>query len=416
MNNESITPVAVVGAGPYGISIAAHLRAAGVDLRIFGSPMKRWRRQMPRGMFLKSEGFASNLSDPARRCTLAHYCYQMGVPYGHVGWPVPLEVFTQYALAFHKQLMPDIEDVLVERIEKEAGWFRVHLAGRASLRARKVVVAVGLEHAAHVPPELTALPPELTSHTSALHDLSPFFGKDVTVIGAGQSALETAALLSEQGASVRLLVRGPSLAWNPLSRIGDPTSFERLRSPASALGSGLQLWTYSNLPALFRYLPRAIRFERAKHVLGPAGAWWLKERVAGLTVLLEHVVAKAEARGGRAILHIRQRDGQLIHLATDHVIAATGYRFAVDSLPFLGSTLKSLVRTERQAPVLSSNFESAVPGLYFTGLASAASFGPAMRFLHGADFTARRISSHLTAGRLPQALQSDLEFADAINS
>jgi cation diffusion facilitator CzcD-associated flavoprotein CzcO len=341
----------------------------------------------------------------------------MGIPYGDTGWPVPLEVFTRYALAFQKQLVPDVEDVMVERIERDNGGFGLHLAVGASFRARKVVLAAGLEQAAYVPPALAQLPAELVSHSSAFHDLSAFRGKDVTIIGAGQSALETAALLAELGAGVRLLVRERSLVWNPLPRDGRRSLYKRLRSPASGLGCGLQLWAYSNLPGMFRCLPQSIRFERAKHVLGPAGGWWLKERVAGqFPVLLEHVVIKAEERRGAAILHVRQGDGQVRQLATDHVIAATGYRFNLDRLPFLSPALKSLVRTERESPVLSSYFESAVPGLYFTGLASAPTFGPAMRFLYGADFTARRISRHFSAGQFRRSVQSDPEFAHAAKS
>jgi hypothetical protein len=41
------------------------------------------------------------------------------------------------------------------------------------------------------------------------------------------------------------------------------------------------------------------------------------------------------------------------------------------------------------------NFESTAPGVYFTGLSAANSFGPMMRFAYGADFTARRIARHL---------------------
>jgi cation diffusion facilitator CzcD-associated flavoprotein CzcO len=51
--------VAIIGAGPYGLSVAAHLRSRGREPRVFGDPMKLWRMQMPKGMRLTSEGFAS---------------------------------------------------------------------------------------------------------------------------------------------------------------------------------------------------------------------------------------------------------------------------------------------------------------------------------------------------------------------
>ncbi len=412
MNKGSSTAVAIVGAGPYGVSIAAHLRAAGVDFRIFGSPISRWLRQMPKGMFLKSEWSASSLSDPARSFTLAQYCSAKGIPCQEAKSPVPLEVFSQYALAFQRNLVPGVEEVMVDRIERAGDWFQLRLANGESLRARKVVVATGLEHTEQVPVELADLPPELLSHSSAHHDLSRFQGKDVTVIGAGQSALETAVLLAEQGAGVRLLVRESSVAWHDVPKNGPPSLYRRLRSPASGLGAGLQLWAYCNVPQLFRYLPRPIRLERVKHVLGPAGAWWLKDRADRVPILLGHVVTAAEARRSGAILHVGRRDGRILHLTTDHVIAATGYRFDVERLRFLSSELKLLVRTEAGAPVLSPYFESSVSGLYFTGFASAPWFGPVMRFLVGADYTARRVCRHLAAGRLQWRSQPDLELAE----
>jgi len=356
---------------------------------------------MPKGMFLKSEWPASNLSDPARRHTITQHCLTSGLSYHEKREPIPLELFTQYALTFQRDLVPDLEEVMVERIEKEGtnGGFAVSLANGEAFRASKVVIATGFEHTAYVPPELASLPAELLSHSSAHYDLSRFRGKDVTVIGGGSSALETAALLAEQGADVQLLARTPSIPWDssPIDRSG--SEFRIVPRPKSYLGAGFQLWLYSNAPSLFRLLPQSIRFERATNVQGPRGAWWLKERVIGRFPILQgHSVSKAEASGRGALLHVRRADGKLIEVTADHVIAATGYRFVLDRLPFLGANLKPLLRTEGCSPVLSTHFESSVPGLYFTGLASAKTFGPLMRFVAGTDFAARRLSSHLAVG------------------
>lgn len=405
--------VAVIGAGPYGVSIAGHLASAGVDFRIFGRPLQRWQSQMPKGMFLKSEGCASNLSEPSGCRTLARYCADNGLPYSARGMPISLEVFTQYAVSFQRSIAPAVEDVMVTEVEKSGSAFRLRLANGATASAGKVIVATGLEHAAHLPPKLTGLPSELLSHSAEHPDLTRFKGKDITVIGGGQSALETAALLHEGGALVRLLVRKPALVWNQTPRVGDQSVYRRLRHPKSNLGDGLELWFCSNLPMLFRHLPQRIRLERAMRVLGPAGAWWLKDRVVGrLQILLHHEVVKAEALGSRAVLHISQPGGRALHLTTDHIIAATGYRFDLSQLPFLSPTLKSQIRTEHQLPVLSSTLEASVPGLYFTGLASVNSFGPAMRFLHGADYTARIISSHIGALRRHASRQSISSFVN----
>ncbi|MBB4370458.1 cation diffusion facilitator CzcD-associated flavoprotein CzcO [Bradyrhizobium sp. cir1] len=408
---DSLSPVTVciIGAGPYGISVAAHLQSRGIEFRIFGISMHRWRAQMPIGMFLKSEGCASNLSDPIDRHTLRRYCAEEKLPYEEWGQPVSREVFVRYALSFQRTLVPNVESAIVTMVSKSNNGFRLELSSGERLNAEKVIIATGLEHMAHTPQELGRLPAHLQSHSERLHDLSQFRGKDVTVIGGGQSALETAVLLHETGAFVRLLVRKPSLRWNPPPRNGRRSLYRRLWAPRTGLGDGLQLWLYSNLPDLFRYLPQWIRLERAKNVLGPTGAWWLNERTAGLPILLGHSLLGAEARGDRAVLQVSDQNGRSDELVTDHVIAATGYSFQLGRLPFLSQDLVSRLRHEQQLPMLSSHFESSVPGLYFTGLASAYSFGPAMRFLHGASFTSRTIAQQIASAerdnRLVPAIQ-----------
>jgi hypothetical protein len=82
-------------------------------------------------------------------------------------------------------------------------------------------------------------------------------------------------------------------------------------------------------------------------------------------------------------------------LVVDHVVGATGFKVAISKLKFLDEGLRQQISTIQDTPVLSSNFESSVPGLYMVGIASANSFGPLTRFAFGAKFTAKRISSHL---------------------
>jgi cation diffusion facilitator CzcD-associated flavoprotein CzcO len=389
--------VAIVGAGPYGLSIAAHLQFKGIKFRIFGSPMRRWLEQMPKGMFLKSEGCASNLSDPSGSRSLAQYCAEQGLPYGGIGSPVPRETLVRYALAFQRELVPNVEEVTVTAVEKSSKGFELRLSSGEKLNAGKVIVATGLDYMAYVPPELAKLPRDLLSHSSDHHDFSHFKGREVTVIGGGQSAIETAALLAEAGAPVRLLVMEASLAWEPVPNASPQTLYERVRYPRTCLGQGLSSWIYCNVPQLFYRLPQRTRIARASRAAPPAGAWWLKDRVIGrFPVLPGHHVCGAEAQGSRALLNV-QYDGQHRHFTADHVIAATGYRFDAKRLPLLSQGLKSQLQYEARFPRLSPNFESSVPGLYFTSVASLYAFGAAMRFLAGTDFTARRIANHIAA-------------------
>jgi cation diffusion facilitator CzcD-associated flavoprotein CzcO len=394
--------VVIIGAGPYGVAIAAHLCSAGVNFRVFGKPMERWLTQMPRDMYLKSEGCASSLPDPSGQLTLKRYCADLSLPYGDYGQPVARETFARYALAFQQQLAPSIEERIVAAVGRDrvSGGFELRLEDGELVRASKIVVATGLSHAAYLPRTFALLPPELRSHSADHVDFHRFKGQDVTVIGGGQSALETAALLYEAGASVRVLVRRPKLAWNPSPTQGPRSWWGQLIHPTSTLGQGIPTWFYANAPTLFYRLPPRVRVGIVRTALGPAGAWWLQERIIGrVPILPGHTVSDAEVRGSRALLHVERQQGDRDQLTTDHVIAATGYRFAVSSLPFLGKKLASEIRCVGSTPVLSPSFESSLPGLYFVGLASANIFGPAMRFVHGTGYTAQRLLSHLGKGQ-----------------
>ncbi|NBH12546.1 NAD(P)-binding domain-containing protein, partial [Amycolatopsis sp. SID8362] len=206
------TDVAVVGAGPYGLSIAAHLHGRGVRFRHFGKPMQLWRDAMPAGMFLKSQGFASNLSDPAATHTLGAFCRETGREYGDYGVPVPLDTFVAYGDWFRDAHAPGLEETLVERVSQAGSGYELAVGGER-VRAREVVFAPGVQYFAHLPAAFAGLPARVCSHSSAHGDLGAFRGKDVVVVGAGQSAIESATLLHESGASVRLVARAPRLVW-----------------------------------------------------------------------------------------------------------------------------------------------------------------------------------------------------------
>ena len=394
---DSTSEVTIIGAGPYGLSIAAHLRAAGTEFRIFGSPMQTWRKLMPVGMFLKSEGCASNLSDPDGSYILERFCKQERHGYGDYAVPVSLDIFTRYGLSFQQQQVPEVQESHVTALRQAPGGFAVELDTGETVTTRRAVVAVGTTYFAHIPETLRHLPRELLSHSSEHRSLSGFRGRDVTIIGAGQSALETAALLRENGAYPRVLVRQHSVAWN-----ADPTAIprslpKRIRRPSAGLGAGWRTLFYSEAPGAFYYLPERNRIRAVRTVLGPAGAWWLKERVVGkLPILLGHSIRAADWQGERVRLVLDQPDNGSKELLTDHVIAATGYRVDLRALPFLDPPLQSQLRRVGQSPVVSRDFESSVEGLYFVGLAAANHFGPVMRFVYGADFAARRLSRHLS--------------------
>lgn len=250
-----MTRVAIIGAGPYGLSIAAHLRSLGVDYRIFGRTLDTWRRQMPAGMMLKSDGFASNLSAPAGEGTLAAYCASQGIPYHDTRVPVSLDLFVEYALDFQERFVPDVEDRRVIVVDRTGDGFSLSLDNGEVVSADFVVGATGITSCAHVPPKLADLPPDLVTHSSAHHDLAQFAGRDVTVVGAGASAIDIATLLHEAGANTRLIARRESLRFSSPPGPGPRSRWERLRHPSSGMGPGLRSWLFQNVPSLFRFLP-----------------------------------------------------------------------------------------------------------------------------------------------------------------
>ncbi|MFF7175590.1 NAD(P)-binding domain-containing protein [Streptomyces pseudovenezuelae] len=389
----------VVGAGPYGLSIASHAAAAGLRLRVFGRPMASWRDHMPRGMFLKSEPWASNLSDPQGRWQLDRYCAQQRLSARH-GEPIPVETFAEYGLWFARNSVPEVDERTVTRVTPCPGGFEAITEDGQSVHARTVALAVGVIPFVEIPSALRGLPASLVSHSSHHSDLSRFRGRDVTVVGGGQAALETAALLAEQGTQVRVLVRAGHLSWNDVPPPWERLWWQSARAPHSGLGCGWRNWFYAERPGLFRRLPESARTRVAATALGPAGAWWVRDRVEGaVEVLPGHEVAAARSvRDGAGVrLEVVHRTGAagpgaLAPLETDHVIAATGFTATSDRLTLLAPELRTaLTSTAAGSPGVSSAFESSHPGLFLAGLITAPGFGPAMRFVHGAAYTAETL-------------------------
>jgi cation diffusion facilitator CzcD-associated flavoprotein CzcO len=399
--------VAVVGRGPYGLAVGARLARSGVAYRALGRPMASWIEQMPAGMYLKSEGFASNIWDADGECTLAAFCSSSGLAYGDYAVPVSLDTFVAYGLWLSER-DGSRTDSYARRISAQGRGFAVELEDGERFTARRVVVAVGTSHFAYVPDELEGLPHDLCSHTCEHRDLQGFAGRRVAVVGGGQSALETAALLREAGAVPTVVVRKPALAWNEMPGDFERPWWKRAREPIAGLGGGWKAWAYSNLPSAFAALPAKQRREHVRRAFGPAGAWWLRGRIDGLVdVRLGHSIESAEAGGSGVRLALLTKGGGRSVVEADHVIAATGYRVSLDRLGFLDG-LRHEIRTEYGSPVLSRRFESSVAGLYFTGLAAAQTFGPPMRFVYGTRFAADRIGTELAGRRARRRRQPEL--------
>jgi cation diffusion facilitator CzcD-associated flavoprotein CzcO len=166
----TVCDVSVVGAGPYGMSVAAHLRTVkGLEVRVFGEPMSFWETKMPIGMLLRSPWAGSHISDPQCALTLDAYHKAIGSQFGA---PIPLNHFIGYGHWFQRQVVPDVDKRQVLNIESNSSRFQLTLADGEIIKARRVVVATGIGRFASWPEPLRNLPPELVSHTSEHTDLS----------------------------------------------------------------------------------------------------------------------------------------------------------------------------------------------------------------------------------------------------
>jgi len=387
--------VVIIGAGPYALSLASHLAANGTQFRMFGSPMGVWRSHMPSGMCLKSDGFASDLYDPDRHFTLGQFCKDRLIEYADYGTPVPLETFVEYGLEFQRRFAPTLSKARVIRVERAGDLFTVHADDGESVRARRVVVATGISYFSFTPALLRLLPANLCSHSSALSSLQRFIGKSVLIVGGGASATDLAALLAAQGTPVELISRRPIEFHRPPA---PASAWQRITAPNLGLGPNLRSALYTAFPGLFRRLPARLRRRIVHGHLGPAAGWFVRDRVMATVPMHEgyELAAAIPVRGGVRLL-CTDSGGRRMEWRADHVIAATGYKVAVERLKLLAPDLRASIVTDGGAPVLSSRFESSVPGLYFVGAAAAATFGPLMRFALGARYTSKRLGRHLAS-------------------
>ena len=387
MTNLDVT---ILGAGPYGLSAGAHLRQVkGLDVRVFGEPMSFWDRNMPLGMILRSAWTATTIADPHHLLTLDAYKAASG---NHLSAPVPLDRFIQYGQWYQRQAIPDLDLRKIARVEPDPKGFRLTLTDGEILYSQRVVIAAGIGSFARRPQEFANLPPSLVSHASEHRDLSQFAGRRVLVIGSGQSALESAALLHEGGAEVEVIGRSQNIHW--LQGWASTTLHYRMGSFVKRLlyaPTDVGPAVLSQLmarPDLLRMLPRALQTKLWKRAVRPAGARWLVSRLQQVPIRLgRSVAAVSPVREG---VQVRLDDGS--ERSVDHVLLGTGYKVDISKYEFLGPQLAQSIRQVNGYPLLQNGLETSVPGLHILGAPAAWSFGPLMQFVSGTHYASRSLT------------------------
>jgi FAD-dependent urate hydroxylase len=394
MSDGSRQPVAVVGAGPYGLAASAHLRALGVPTHVFGAPLEYWRRNMPSGMRLRSSWNASSIASPGNRLSLSAFEVERGAPLER---PIPLMDFIAYGEWYQQSTIPDVDTRRVTRIDRAAGGFSLTLSDDERLDVRRVVIATGLEGFIRRPTIFDGLSAGLVTHTAEFNTPGAYAGRTVVVVGAGQSAIESAVLASEAGASVHVIARAPGVHWliRSAQLHGARAQLGRiLYSPTDVGPAGLS-WLVS-APSLMLRTPRGLRQRMIRRCLRPAASAWLLPRSDRVTLTFGRSVVAAAATPDR---HVRLSldDGSLI--TADHVLLGTGFRPDLSAVTILSPDLRRAIAQRDGQPLLRPGFETSVAGLHVLGALAADSFGPVLRFVSGTWYTAPALARHIARDR-----------------
>jgi thioredoxin reductase len=358
---------------------------------VFGEPMKFWASGMPAGMLLRSPRAASTISDPRSAFTLEKYEAASGTaPAKRVAW----ETFVNYGKWFQKQMNCNLETQGVAEVRRDGSGFRITLADGSVVRSRRVIVAAGIGPFRKTPEVFSDLSPRRASHCYE----GPKFGemgKRVAVIGAGQSALESAAILHEMGIDVEVIARIDVLRWigmHPrLHNLGPISKVLYSKHDVGPIGVS-RLVAYPNL---VYHVPMGLKDRIRTRAVRSAGAPWLIPRLQDVKISTGRTVVSAKEVDGEVQLLLD--DGA--ERRVDHVLMATGYRVDISQYQFLAPELVREVRLLDGYPDVTAGFASSVPGLHFIGATSARKFGPLMYFVTGTEFASGELTSWLRRER-----------------
>ena len=376
--------VAIVGAGPFGLSSATHLKAKGIGIGIFGDPMSFWQNHMPAGMYLRSNWEASQIADPHQKLTLEHFKADTGLQFEQ---PIPLERFVEYGQWYQQKGVRELSRRQVTNVERNGNGFRISLDDGQTVTSKRAIIATGIAHFPYIAPELSGHPKTHVTHSSDHSDLSLFRGKQVLVVGGGQSALDAARILHSYDSKVEIVAKQEQIRW-----VGQHRWLHHLGFLSWCLYSNFDVGPAGisrlvGFPNVFRRLPRAWQDPISYRATRPAGTGWQKPYLDKVPITLGTLVASSEILGDRVHLKLSNGTDRLV----DHVVVATGYKCDTSRYGFFGQGIREGLKTVKGSPVLARGLESSVPGLHFVGKPAAWSFGPLLNFISGAHFASAEL-------------------------
>ncbi len=347
---------------------------------------------MPTGMSLRSNMSATNMIEPKGPLSLLSYMTEKGERFGH---PVPLRQFVGYGLWVQRKAVPDLDTRRVACVDRAKDVFVLDLDDGERVTARRVVLACGIAPFERIPSGFDDLPSGTVSHTGHHADLVAFAGKQVAVVGGGQSAFESAVLMSERGAEVEVIARASEIvwlrSWSPIHFMGP---LGRIAYAPTDVGP---LW-YSRLvatPALFTRLPPETQERIASRSIRPACSYFVKVRVDGIRLTTATHLTRAEGTGQGLRLWLSDGTTRDVH----HLMFGTGYRVDVNRYPFLGDGIRQRMKVVDGYPVLRRGLETSLDGLHIMGAPASRSFGPTMRFVSGSWYGGQRVAQAIARHR-----------------
>ena len=386
----SACDVVIIGSGPYGLSAAAHLRTIkGLEVRVFGEPMSFWKGNMPAGMFLRSNWTATQIACPESRLTLEAFQRERGATFG---LPVPLDRFVEYGEWYQAQAVPDLDSQRVRHIERKSNGFTLSLDGGETFDSHRVVVAAGIGAFARRPSLFQGLSAGLVTHTVDHSGFDGFRGKRVLIVGCGQSALESAALLREAGAEVEVVGRSTQIHWLQgwLSKTLHHRMGKLIRrllyAPTDVGPAGIS--QILARPHLVRAMPKSLQEKLRKRATRPAGARWLVDRLRDVPIRLGTSVTEVAESGSG--VRVRLEDGSV--RTVDHILLGTGFHVDISKYDFWSPELVKQIGRVNGYPVLKDGLETSIPGLHILGAPAAWSFGPLLQFVSGTHFASRSLA------------------------